>query len=150
LYRQFGHEYDDYISIGINAKNSELHAAMGLAIFPKLTDIITNRRNITEQYNSGLSGHFQLPQPNSKMVYNYGYYPLVFENKAFMLEKIARLEEHSIRGRRYFYPSLNQLPYLVGAPCKISEDISERIFCLPLYVGLPADTIEQIIQVLNS
>jgi dTDP-4-amino-4,6-dideoxygalactose transaminase len=150
LYRQFGHEYDDYISMGINAKNSELHAAMGLAIFPKLNHIIKSRKNITEQYNEGLAGRFQLPQPDAKLVYNYGYYPLVFESEAFLLEKIARLKERNIQGRRYFYPSLNQLPYLEGQPCQISEDISKRIFCLPLYVGLPADTIEKIIAVLNS
>ena len=54
LYRQFGHEYDDYISIGINAKNSELHAAMGLSIFPRMEEIITSRKLIVEKYNARL------------------------------------------------------------------------------------------------
>ncbi len=36
LYRSFGHISDDYYSVGINGKNSEFHAAMGLAIFQKL------------------------------------------------------------------------------------------------------------------
>ena len=32
LFRSFGHISDEYYSIGINGKNSEFHAAMGLAI----------------------------------------------------------------------------------------------------------------------
>src|SRR5690606_35643441 len=36
LYRQFGHVYDEYFSVGINAKNSEFHAAMGLCVLDDL------------------------------------------------------------------------------------------------------------------
>ena len=43
LMKKFGHMgEDEYINIGINAKMSELHAAMGLCVLPKMTDIITS------------------------------------------------------------------------------------------------------------
>ena len=38
-----------------------------------------------------------------------------------------------VRPRRYFYPSLNTLPYVNNQNMPISEDISKRILCLPLY-----------------
>ncbi|RZK12823.1 MAG: DegT/DnrJ/EryC1/StrS family aminotransferase [Flavobacterium sp.] len=54
LYRSFGHVYDDYFDIGINGKNSELHAAMGLAVLPKVPSLIQLRKNISECYDSHL------------------------------------------------------------------------------------------------
>ncbi|MEI8060147.1 MAG: DegT/DnrJ/EryC1/StrS family aminotransferase, partial [Ferruginibacter sp.] len=41
LYRQFGHEGEDYYDIGINAKASEFHAAMGLCVMDALDEIIS-------------------------------------------------------------------------------------------------------------
>jgi len=51
--------------------------------------------------------------------------------------------------RRYFYPSLNTLPYLNERfSCPVSEDICLRIACLPLFVGLEDDTVRKICEVL--
>ncbi|MEN9395318.1 MAG: dTDP-4-amino-4,6-dideoxy-D-glucose transaminase, partial [Bacteroidota bacterium] len=49
-----------------------------------------------------------------------------------------------------FYPSLNQLPYVNGESCPVSEDISEKILCLPLYVGLSADDLNLISEIINT
>jgi dTDP-4-amino-4,6-dideoxygalactose transaminase len=44
------------------------------------------------------------------------------------------MEKENIHLRRYFYPSLNELTFLpVYDACPISEDISRRVICLPLY-----------------
>ena len=48
-----------------------------------------------------------------------------FENKS-----------HQVFPRRYFYPSLNTLEYVAYQECPISEDISKRILCLPLFYDL--------------
>ena len=45
----------------------------------------------------------------------------------------AALEKHEIYPRRYFYPSLSSLNYVNGRQTPISDDISKRILCLPLY-----------------
>ena len=144
LYRQFGHEYDDYFSIGINGKNSEFHAAMGLCILPVTDDIIKERKKITEQYNAVLSGVIQQPFTGNDLVYNYAYYPVVFQNEIQLLDVINSLKQNGINGRRYFFPSLNELPYLQKQACPVSEDISRRVFCLPLYVGLTEEEITMI------
>ena len=59
--------------------------------------------------------------------------------------------ENEVNSRRYFYPSLNNLPYLTQSnPCPISEDISKRVLCLPLYYGIDAIDIERISKIINS
>jgi dTDP-4-amino-4,6-dideoxygalactose transaminase len=62
----------------------------------------------------------------------------------------SKLQQASIFPRRYFYPSLNQLPYLNGESCPISEDISDKILCLPNYVGLSADDLNLICEIINA
>jgi len=46
LIKRFGHDYDEHTIQGLNAKNSEMHAAMGLANFPYIEKIITERKKI--------------------------------------------------------------------------------------------------------
>src|SRR5690348_727675 len=142
LYRQFGHVHDDYFSVGINAKNSEFHAAMGLAVFPKLNDIITERKKISENYDDSLCKVLQRPHIAKNVTYNYSYYPVVFENEKILLNVINQLGKKNIAGRRYFHPSLNKLPFIEYQRCPVSESISEKVLCLPLYVGLTDNELE--------
>ena len=150
LYRQFGHEYDDYFSIGVNGKNSEFHAAMGLCVLPEMENIIANRKNITAQYDTDLSGIVKRPVIKAALEYNYSYYPILFESENQLLQVMENLKQQNISGRRYFYPSLNELPYLQKQACPVSEDISRRVLCLPLYVGLLPEEIEMIIDCINK
>ena len=55
LYRQFGHVGEDHFSMGINGKNSEFHAAMGLCIFPEIESIIKKRKEKSDLYDSVLN-----------------------------------------------------------------------------------------------
>jgi dTDP-4-amino-4,6-dideoxygalactose transaminase len=53
--------------------------------------------------------------------------------------------QNNIYPRRYFYPSLNTLPFLSGSNhCPVSEDISSRVLCLPLYHDLQPEEVERI------
>jgi len=146
LYRQFGHVYDDYFSVGINAKNSEFHAAMGLAVLPHLLDIILERKRISHLYDAAFEGLVQRPVIPEKVTYNYGYYPIVIENENMLLTTMQYLKENGISGRRYFYPSLNELPFIERQICPISEEISRKVLCLPLFPGLDQNTLETIIE----
>lgn len=150
LYRQFGHVYDDYYSMGINAKNSEFHAAMGLCVLPQIKNIIEDRKITCELYDSLLQ-NVQRPKMPKNVEYNYSYYPVIFNDEATLLKAVHLLKEQNINGRRYFYPSLNQLPYLPNVQaCPISEDISKRVFCLPLYAGLVEQDVFKITQSIKS
>lgn len=150
LMKQFGHEGDNHYLLGVNAKASELQAAMGLCNLAYVQQIIADRKVIAEQYDKGLSSRFKRAKPGPDTQHNYAYYPVVFESEAQLLDVLARLKAKNIFPRRYFYPSLNTLPYVQGAACPISEDIASRIACLPMFVGLEKEAVEKIINTINE
>ena len=155
LMKKFGHIGEDkYLEVGINAKMSEVHAAMGLCVLPKLNEIIANRRAISEYYNDLLKGcRLSLPQILAESEYNYGYFPVVFATQNQMMQVRQSLIDNNIMPRRYFYPSLNTIKYLgfkSKQKCPISESISARVLCLPLYHDLNLNIVEKICSVVSS
>ena len=142
LYKSFGHIGDEYFTLGVNGKNSEFHAAMGLCNLPRVPDFIEKRRVLAELYKQELAGlPLQFPAPGEESLeYNYSYFPVVFESEAAMQRAKDHLAAHQVNTRRYFFPSLNRLPYHTGAACPVSEDVSTRVLSLPFYQELdPAD-----------
>jgi dTDP-4-amino-4,6-dideoxygalactose transaminase len=151
--KRFGHlDEDDYREIGINAKMSELHAAMGLCILPMIDQIIERRRQITTLYNELLkdSQLYYSYAPHG-VEHNYNYYPVLFPTQESMMRARRALMDKNIYPRRYFFPSLNTLPYLQQAgykACPVSESAVMRVLCLPLYAELPVEEINQIAQII--
>lgn len=151
LAKHFGHEYDKYLQLGINAKNSELHAAMGLCNLKYVEKIIKERKRLSNLYDLLLEGKISRPSLQKDLEYNYSYYPVVFKNEKQLLTVLKALKKENIYPRRYFHPSLNTLPYLEKKQsCPISEDISKRIACLPLFVGLKKKDIKKIANVIKN
>lgn len=145
--RNFGFDGPEaFAELGINGKNSEFHAAMGLANFPHIQSIHLKRKLLTETYDSNLKNLKALkPIWNANGSINYAYYPLVFESEELMLKAKAYLESHEIFTRRYFYPSLsNVLPYVEKITMPISDEIAKRVLCLPLYFDLTTEEVEMI------
>lgn len=157
FYRSFGHRNDDYFSIGINAKNSELHAAMGLCVLPKVPELIADRKKVFGYYNDRLDfSRITRPTLTPGVEYNYAYYPVVFDSEETLLRVVDSLKAQDIVPRRYFYPSLNTLPFTItdGASewqsCPISEDVSLRVLCLPLYPSLAEEDVDRIATIVNE
>lgn len=145
LKKRFGHNKDEHIMLGINGKQSEFHAAMGLANFPYISQIIASRKSISDLYDRLLKGLVQRPKHQEDLEYNYAYYPVVFKSEEELLNVFSILNENDIYPRRYFYPTLNNLPYINDlSSCPISEDISLRIACLPLFPDLSHDDVKRI------
>lgn len=153
LYRSFGHIGDNYYSLGINGKNSEFHAAMGLCNLPRVNEIIDNRKQTVLLYNKLLSNSkITFPEAHPLQNINYSYYPVTFLSEETLLRVRQNLLDSKISTRRYFYPSLNNLPYINNqSSCPVSENISKRVLCLPLYYDLEKENVEKISTViLNS
>jgi len=133
--RNFGHEGpDSFVEVGINGKNSELHAAVGLVNLRYIDSILDKRRNLFSQYDKWLDRIRIERQTISKnTTYNFAYYPVIFENEELTLSIINDLEANWVSPRRYFYPSLNVISIFNKSECSVSESVSRRILCLPLY-----------------
>lgn len=153
LIKRFGHDVDEYKMLGINAKSSEFQAAMGLCNLEYIDEIIQKRKKISDLYDELLGGNFQTltSNVNNDTERNYAYYPILFNSEAQLKKAFDCLNSEKIFPRRYFYPSLNKLPYLENTNnCPISEDISNRIACLPLYDSLPEDMVRKICNILKN
>ncbi|MDQ3112246.1 MAG: DegT/DnrJ/EryC1/StrS family aminotransferase [Bacteroidota bacterium] len=151
LFRQFGHVYDDYQSVGVNAKNSEFHAAMGLCVLKEIDTIIERRKAIYTRYTENLrSDVLQIPVLPVDFTYNYSYYPVVFDSEIKLLAVKEALQAQQVNTRRYFYPSLNQLHFVDGASCPESESISSRVLCLPIYFDLEISDVDRISAIVNT
>lgn len=133
--RNFGHSgYEQFDGVGINGKNSEFHAAMGLCNLNHIDNILENRKKQCLQYDELLKeSSIQRVKVHEESEWNYAYYPAIFETEALTLKVKVALEEKNIYPRRYFHPSLDTLEYVDSKEMKVSKDISERILCLPLY-----------------
>lgn len=152
LLHQFGHLYDDYLSIGTNAKSNEFQAAMGLCNLPNIPQIIAARKNTSESYRDLLKElPLQYPDYKGDFIYNYAYFPVVFETEEQLLRVKNKLADNQINARRYFYPSLNTLPYLKKYDaCPVSEEIARRVLCLPLYDSLSLNLVQEISTIIKS
>ncbi|MFT4033752.1 MAG: DegT/DnrJ/EryC1/StrS family aminotransferase [Siphonobacter sp.] len=153
LYRSFGHVHDDYFDIGINAKNSEFHSAMGLCILPHLSEIINGRRRVTQRYDSLINWSEKIRKPiiDEAVERNYAYYPIFFNTQTTLLNVREALMAQEIYPRRYFYPSLNTLPFLhANQACPVSEAMALTALCLPLYPDLEDDNIVRISTIINE
>jgi len=139
--RNFGHAGPEkFAGIGINGKNSEFHAAMGLCNLPYVAEIIDHRRRQYLHYKTSLAGQsVQFQEIYANTDYNYAYFPVVFDNEETTLKIQKVLNDNRIYPRRYFYPSLNTLNYVTPQDCPVSYRISGSILCLPVYHDLTAE-----------
>jgi dTDP-4-amino-4,6-dideoxygalactose transaminase len=149
--RNFGHDgFDRFAMLGINGKNSEFHAAMGLVNLNYVKKILQIRGMLSEHYDRLLTKFSGTrPKTPTETEYNYAYYPVIFSSEKSLLRAFNELNKNSISPRRYFYPSLETLPYTTGSiNCKNAEIISKRILCLPLYDTLTIEEVEKICSII--
>ncbi|WP_430817677.1 DegT/DnrJ/EryC1/StrS family aminotransferase [Carboxylicivirga sp. RSCT41] len=148
--RNFGFKTSEsFDGIGINGKNSEFHAAMGLCNLKYADEIIAKRKVQCGIYKRLLSNKgVAFQKINDASDYNYSYFPVIFESEEILLKVKKELENNWIYARRYFFPSLSDLEYIVKQGTPVSDNISKRILCLPLYHELEKEEIELICRII--
>lgn len=151
--RNFGHAgFEDFEFVGINAKCSEFHAAMGLANLKYIEAIIQKRKEVYEKYLAKLSGNERIAFQKidfESVQYNYSYFPVLIESNELLITLIEAMNEAEIYPRRYFYPSLNKIWFNENKQdCEISEDVSQRILCLPMSYYITDSEIDKITSII--
>lgn len=150
LLRNFGIVNEEEVSgVGLNAKLSELHAALGLELLPLMDDEIARRATVASRYTESLGGlegvRFQKFAPTTKR--NYAYFTIEIDESTFGLsrdELHRALRLDNIVTRKYFYPLASQNSSYRGLPSSHPESVpnatrvAERVLCLPIYGELSA------------
>ena len=140
------------IEVGVNGKMNEFGAAVGLCLLDQVNDVLGTLQDNRQLYDENLSGELQQQVLHSDCTeINNGYMPVCFPNTKLLSLAVNRLEEEGIFPRRYFYPSLDTIPAYNGKrDCIESHSVSERVLCLPTYVGLGQEKIEEICELIND
>jgi dTDP-4-amino-4,6-dideoxygalactose transaminase len=154
--KNFG--FENEISVlhpGINAKMSEINAAMGLVQLKHMASIIDKRMRIDKIYRRMLAsakGVYCL-DAGKQTKSNYSYFPIIVNNHS----KISRdelyelLKQRGIYTRRYFYPIITEFQaYRSYAPInkkdlETATDTAARVLCLPIYPSLGEADAERVI-----
>ena len=151
-HHNFGHDGPEaFHGLGINAKMSELQAAMGLAVLPYMPTILAERKLVIKYYQKHLTKaplKFLQIRPNTD--WNHSYFPIIFEDEVSLSKVKHALEIEDIYPRRYFYPSLETLNYVNSTNCMVATAISKCILCLPLFIGFIREDLERIVTIIKS
>jgi dTDP-4-amino-4,6-dideoxygalactose transaminase len=161
LMRNFGFSgYDNVISIGTNAKMSEVAAAMGLTGLESLDEFIsTNYRNY-KQYQHELEGMpgVQLLQYNEAEKCNYQYIVLEIDENLTKVSHdqfIKILHAENVLARRYYYPGChNMLPYrqnTLNHALKLTqtERLANQVLTLPTGTAIRSSDISKLCQIIR-
>jgi dTDP-4-amino-4,6-dideoxygalactose transaminase len=141
--------YDQISTLGINCKMNEFQAAMGLCVLDEMPNILLTRKRIWDKYFFAFknSNRISLQKLNPDSDQNFSYFAIIFQNENKALQIKDLLNKHNIWPRRYFYPSLESLPYIFQKnELPISSSIASRILCLPIFHDLENISQELIIE----
>lgn len=148
--RNFGHNGPaSFAELGINGKNCEFHAAMGLCNLKYVDEILEKRKSLSLYYKEklkNLNAHY--PIIHTDLAYNYAYFPVLFDSENLMYKCLHELEAANIYCRRYFYPSLATLPYVIEVELPVCNSVAKRIVCLPLYHTLTYEDLDLITEII--
>lgn len=151
--RFFGYnDSKDIVEDGFNGKMTEVHAALGIANLKYYDVVLADRKQKYQLYRKELSKIEGVKfQENPFGEPNYSYFPIIFKSEIQLSHVEKQLNGHNIFPRRYFYPSVNTYTNIVEYfATPISEDISSRILCLPLYWNLNENFINEIASIVKD
>jgi len=145
---------EDMAYVGLSARMSELHAAVGLANFKRMADLIRERGELVALYKKLLAGlpgvRFQDVPGDVSPSHNY---MVVFVDGSGGVTRDTlseRLKEEGIQTKRYFYPAVhNMTAYRLWSrrfPGKllVADKASREGLALPLYGDLKKEDVEYI------
>lgn len=152
--KNFGiHGAEEVSYVGGNAKMNEFQAAMGLCNLRHLDEEIKRRKKIVEHYRKRLSGveGIKLSVIQEHVESNYAYFPVVFDKYKYTRNEVfAKLKQHNIVARKYFYPLTNSFECYRNYPTAgvektpVAQHLALRVLTLPLYPDLSIDIVDKI------
>lgn len=142
---------------GINSKMDEMRSAYGLLNLRQVDAAIEARHKVAVRYREALRGvpgvSFWDDMPGVR--HNYSYFPIFIDAEEYGIsrdELYARMKEHNVLGRRYFYPLISTFSTYRGLPSASPENLpvatrmAEQVICLPMHHALSEEDVERVIE----
>lgn len=141
--------------IGTNARMNEFEAVMGICNLRHLDEEIAKRKIAGDRFAERLGGvkGIKLIEPEEGLVWNYAYYPVLFDGYKYSRDEVkARLEEHNIFARKYFYPITNKFACYAaqygGVHVPVAARAADTVLTLPMYADLTIEDADRICDII--
>ena len=146
---------------GINSKMDEVRSAYGLLNLRQVDAAIEARHKVAIKYREALRPvegiTFFDDMPGVK--HNYSYFPIFVDAEKYGMtrdELYFKMKEHSVLGRRYFYPLISEFSTYRGLESARPENLpnahrmAETVICLPMHHALRDEDVERVINCIIS
>ncbi|NYI07452.1 DegT/DnrJ/EryC1/StrS family aminotransferase [Allostreptomyces psammosilenae] len=152
--RNYGNPGDyDCLFPGLNARMSELHAAVGLGALPGLPERVAHRGALADAFAERVAGvpGLRLPRVAPGDVSTHKDLTLVLDADAFGLsarQLAAGLRAEGVDTRRYFHPPVHRqrayahLGQADGLP--LTDRLADSVLTVPLWSQMHAGTVRRI------
>jgi dTDP-4-amino-4,6-dideoxygalactose transaminase len=145
---------EDMLHLGLSARMSELHAAVGLLSLRRVDELVKARRQLIEVYRARLGPlpgcRVQVLPPDRASSGNYFVLFITPRARASRDEVYAGLAARGIQSKRYFHPPVHEQTLLRRVAHRVSERMegtvtaSREALALPLYSHMTAEQVDRV------
>jgi dTDP-4-amino-4,6-dideoxygalactose transaminase len=147
---------EDMVYLGLSARLSEMHAAVGLLSLRRLGELVKARLHLMEGYRVRLG---RLPGcrvqafPEDRTTSGNYFVLFIGEQSRMSRDEVyARLKSRGIQTKRYFCPPVHHQTLFRRVPCRVSARMERTVeasregLALPLYSHMSQEQFETVCQ----
>ncbi|KGG12105.1 MULTISPECIES: aminotransferase class I/II-fold pyridoxal phosphate-dependent enzyme [Prochlorococcus] len=142
--------------VGYNYRLTNLQAALGVAQFENLDNILARKKKLLTEYQNklmGIKGIKMLPYIEKKIYHSNWLYTLILEESIDRDRLIRNSRGRGVDIRPTFYP-LHKMPpyekYRKSSGLEISNNIASNGICLPSSASLRSDELIYVVDILKD
>lgn len=144
--------------LGWNYRMTNLQAALGVAQLEKIEEHIVKKRAVGQYYNNALAGinNFQTQAKETSYAQNiYWVYGLVADTQELAEKTVAKLGEHKIGTRPFFWcmheqPVFLKMGLFNDEKYPVAEKLARNGFYLPSGLGMSLEDAEYVSRIMCS
>lgn len=151
----------EVVAPGINSKMDELRSAYGLLNLKQVDSAIERRKHVADMYRATLKDvdGIRFLQDIEGVRHNYSYFPIFIDEAKYGTSRdalYAKLKEHNVLGRRYFYPLISEFSTYRGlesaAPenLPVAHKLADSVLCLPMFADLTDSDVERVLELVKK
>lgn len=137
-----------HTEVGFNYRMTNLQAALGVAQFDRIDELLAKKKKIFEWYQEGLKNIPNIKLNYQKNSYTNVYWMICIEIDGYDEVKrnnlILELKDKNIDSRPYFYP-ISDMPMYENAITPITHKVYQRGLNLPSYFDITKEQVKYII-----
>jgi dTDP-4-amino-4,6-dideoxygalactose transaminase len=149
----FGIHAGDVTMPGFNAKFSEFHAAVGLAVLDSIDGYLRRRRAIATTYRRAVAQFPHWTNPVQTGLAAWQTYPLLLPADVDAEAMVVEGRRQGVEFRRYYSPALHECSfpgYEAQNSLATSSLLASRMLCLPVYSDMTPQELDVVLGVLRN